>query len=54
MGGVTNINITVPMMTGSAKNRKVARMLIKDIQDIAQMNGKSVTDMMSSNYGLVT
>ena len=55
MGGVTNINITVPMMTGSAnERRKVARMLIKDIQDIAQMNGKSVTDMMSSNYGLVT
>jgi len=55
MGGVTNINITVPMLTGSAnERRKVARMLIKDIQDIAQMNGKSVTDMMSSNYGLVT
>ena len=55
MGGVTNINITLPMMTGSAnERRKVARMLIKDIQDIAQMNGKSVTDMMSSNYGLVT
>ena len=55
MGGSTTINITVPMMTGSAnERRKVARMLIKDIQDIAQMNGKSVTDMMSSNYGLVT
>jgi len=55
MGGATTINITVPMMTGSAnERRKVARMLIKDIQDIAQMNGKSVTDMMSSNYGLVT
>lgn len=55
IGGATTINITVPMMTGSAnERRKVARMLIKDIQDIAQMNGKSVTDMMSSNYGLVT
>lgn len=54
MGGNTTINITVPMLTGSAnERRKVARMLIKDIQDIAQMNGKSVTDMMSSNYGLV-
>lgn len=55
MGGVTNINISVPMLTGSAnERRKVARMLIKDIQDIAGMNGKSVADMMSSNYGLVT
>jgi uncharacterized membrane protein len=55
MGGSTTINITVPMMTGSAnERRKVARMLIKDIQDIAQMNGKSVSDMMTSNYGLVT
>lgn len=55
MGGVTNINITVPMMTGSAnERRKVARMLIKDIQDIAGMNGQSVADMMSSSYGLVT
>ena len=55
MGGSTTINITVPMMTGSAnERRKVARMLIKDIQDIAQMNGKSVASMMSSNYGLVT
>lgn len=55
MGSSTTINISVPMMTGSAnERRKVARMLIKDIQDIAQMNGKSVTDMMSSNYGLVT
>lgn len=55
IGGVTNINITVPMMTGSAnERRKVARMLIKDIQDIAGMNGQSVSDMMSSSYGLVT
>jgi len=55
MGGVTNINITVPMLTGSAnERRKVARMLIKDIQDIAGMNGQSVADMMSSNYGLVS
>jgi len=55
MGGSTTINITVPMMTGSAnERRKVARMLIKDIQDIAGMNGQSVADMMSSNYGLVS
>lgn len=55
VGGVTNINITVPMMTGSAnERRKVARMLIKDIQDIAGMNGQSVANMMSSNYGLVS
>lgn len=54
-GGVTNINISVPMLTGSAnERRRVARMLIKDIQDIAGMNGKSVADMMTSNYGLVT
>jgi len=32
----------------------VARLLIKDIQDIAGINGKSVSDMMSSKYGLVT
>lgn len=50
-----NINITVPMMTGSAnERRKVARMLIKDMQDLAAMNGKSVTSMLGSNYGLVT
>ena len=55
MSGNTTINISVPMMTGSAtERRKVARMLIKDLQDIASMNGKSVTDMLSSNYGLVT
>lgn len=54
-GGNTTINITVPMMSGSAnERRKVARMLIKDLQDIAAMNGKSVTDMLSSNYGLVS
>lgn len=55
MGGSTTINISVPMMTGSAnERRKVARMLIKDIQDIASMNGKGVTDMLSSNYGLIS
>lgn len=54
-GGNTIINITVPMLTGSAnERRKVARMLIKDLQDIAAMNGKNVTDMLSSNYGLVS
>lgn len=54
-GGNTTINITVPMMTGSAnERRKVARMMIKDLQDIAAMNGKNVTDMLSSNYGLVS
>lgn len=55
LGGSTTINISVPMMTGSAnERRKVARMLIKDIQDIASMNGKGVTDMLSSNYGLIS
>lgn len=55
MGGSTTINISVPMMTGSAtERRKVARMLIKDIQDLASMNGKGVTDMLSSNYGLIS
>ena len=55
LGGSTTINITVPMWTGSAnERRRVARLLIKDIQDIAGINGKSVSDMMSSKYGLVT
>lgn len=54
-GGSTTINISVPMMTGSAtERRKVARMLIKDIQDLASMNGKGVTDMLTSNYGLIS
>jgi tape measure domain-containing protein len=54
-GGNTTINITVPMMTGSSsERRKIARMLIKDIQDIAAMNGKTATDMLGSKYGLVT
>lgn len=54
-GGGTTINITVPMMAGSpSERRRVARMLIKDIQDIAAMNGKSAVQMMDSKYGLVT
>lgn len=53
--GSTTINITVPMMTGGAtERRKVARLLIKDLQDIASMNGKTVTDMLQSNYGLIS
>lgn len=54
-GGHTTINITVPMMTGSAnERRKIARQLIKDIQDVAASNGMSATDMLGSKYGLVT
>lgn len=54
-GGGTVINITVPMMTGSAnERRKVARQLIKDIQDVAAMNGKTAGEMLNSKFGLVT
>lgn len=49
LGGNSTINITVPMMTGSAtERRKVAQQLLKDIQDLAQMNGKSVSQMMGA------
>lgn len=48
MGSNTTINISVPMMTGSAgERRKVARLLLRDLQDIADMSGKSVSDLLT-------
>lgn len=55
MGGGTTINISIPMVTGGAtERRKIARLLIRDLQDIASMNGRTVGEMLESNYGLVS
>lgn len=54
-GGNTTINITVPMLSGSAsERRKVARLLIKDIQDVAAISGLTAAQMLDSKYGLIT